>query len=165
MALRPGRTAQVPIPAAATSGTYLRSPVREVLRSPDPRLKLAARTAHPCDADVVRLSTALVATGFDYDARVRARQATVLSRVLPNVRDIRRAGSAALDLSWCACGRYDAYFERGVKPWDYGAGGLIASRAGLELRRLDADGEDPAGVLAAPAALVDDLLALILGRT
>ena len=116
-------------------------------------------------SDRDELSTALVATGFDYDARVRARQATVLSRVLPNVRDIRRAGSAALDLSWCACGRYDAYFERGVKPWDYGAGGLIASRAGLELRRLDADGEDPAGVLAAPAALVDDLLALILGRT
>jgi myo-inositol-1(or 4)-monophosphatase len=116
-------------------------------------------------SDRDQLATALVATGFGYDARVRARQATVLSRVLPNVRDIRRAGSAALDLSWCACGRYDAYYERGVKPWDHAAGDLIASRAGLELRTLDADGDDPAGVLAAPAALVDDLLALVLGRS
>ena len=111
------------------------------------------------------LATALVATGFDYDARVRARQAAVLSRVLPNVRDIRRAGSAALDLSWCACGRYDAYFERGVKQWDYGAGGLIASRAGLEVRKLAAAGDDPAGMLVAPAAFVDELLALVLGRS
>ncbi len=111
------------------------------------------------------LATALVATGFDYDARVRARQAGVLSRVLPNVRDIRRAGSAALDLSWCACGRYDAYFERGVKPWDYGAGSLIASRAGLEVRKLAAAGDDPAGMLVAPAAFVDELLALVVGRS
>ncbi len=111
------------------------------------------------------LATALVATGFAYDAGVRARQAEVLRRVLPNVRDIRRAGSAALDLSWCACGRYDAYFERGVKQWDYGAGGLIAQRAGLELRVLDRDGDDPAGLLAAPPALVDELLALVVGRS
>jgi myo-inositol-1(or 4)-monophosphatase len=116
-------------------------------------------------SDRDQLATALVATGFGYDAGVRARQATVLSRVLPNVRDIRRAGSAALDLSWCACGRYDAYFERGVKPWDHAAGGLIASRAGLELRRLATDGDDPAGVLAAPAALVDELLALVIGHS
>lgn len=112
-----------------------------------------------------QLATALVATGFGYDARVRARQAAVLSRVLPRVRDIRRAGSAALDLSWCACGRYDAYYERGINPWDYGAGGLIAARAGLELRKLEAVGEDPEGILAAPAALVDELLALVVGRS
>ena len=64
------------------------------------------------------LATALVATGFAYDAAVRARQAEVLTRVLPRVRDIRRAGAAALDLAWVACGRYDAYWERGVKAWD-----------------------------------------------
>ncbi len=111
------------------------------------------------------LATALVATGFAYDARVRARQATVLRRVLPNVRDIRRTGSAALDLSWCACGRYDAYYERGLKPWDHAAGGLIAARAGLELRTLDEVGEDPQGIVAAPATLVDELLALVAGRS
>jgi myo-inositol-1(or 4)-monophosphatase len=108
------------------------------------------------------LATALVATGFAYDARVRERQAEVLRRILPRVRDIRRAGSAAIDLCWCACGRYDAYYERGVKPWDYGAGGLVAQRAGLELRYLEENAEEPAGLLAAPPALVDELLALVV---
>src|SRR5205807_406487 len=82
------------------------------------------------------LETAMVATGFAYDSELRARQAEVVARVLPRVRDIRRVGAAALDLAWCACGRYDAYYERGLKPWDLAAGGLIASRAGLELRKL-----------------------------
>ena len=72
--------------------------------------------------------------------QVRARQAEVLTRVLPRVRDIRRAGAAALDLAWCACGRYDAYWERGVKPWDVAAGGLIAARAGLELALVPGPG-------------------------
>src|SRR6201995_2552811 len=67
------------------------------------------------------LATALVSTGFAYDAAVRAKQALVMERVLPRVRDIRRAGSAALDLAWLACGRYDAYYERGVNLWDYAA--------------------------------------------
>ena len=69
----------------------------------------------------------------------------MLARVLPRVRDIRRAGAAALDLAWCACGRYDAYYERGVKPWDVAAGGLIAERAGLALRSLEARDDEPAG--------------------
>jgi myo-inositol-1(or 4)-monophosphatase len=109
------------------------------------------------------LATALVATGFGYDADVRGRQATVLSRVLPRVRDIRRAGAAALDLAWTACGRYDAFFERGVKPWDVAAGGLIAVRAGLSLRELEADDNVPGGVLVAPVTLLDELLGLVLG--
>ena len=109
------------------------------------------------------LATALVATGFGYDARVRAGQASVLASVLPRVRDIRRAGAAAIDLSWCACGRYDAYYERGLKRWDYAAGGLIAARAGLAVHRLEAVGELPDGLLAAPAALADELLALVSG--
>ena len=108
------------------------------------------------------LATALVATGFGYDARVRARQAEVLRSVLPRVRDVRRGGAAAIDLAWCACGRYDAYYERGVKRWDYAAGALIAARAGLAVRRLEADGEDPEGLLVAPPGLVDELLALVL---
>jgi myo-inositol-1(or 4)-monophosphatase len=109
------------------------------------------------------LSTALIATGFGYDAAVRSRQAAVLTRVLPRVRDIRRAGAAALDLAWCACGRYDGYYERGVKPWDHAAGGLIASRAGLTLKVLPATAEDSEGLMAAPPAVADKLLALVLG--
>jgi myo-inositol-1(or 4)-monophosphatase len=109
------------------------------------------------------LATAMVATGFSYDAPVRARQAAALTRLLPRVRDIRRVGAAALDLAWCACGRYDAYYERGVRPWDFRAGALIAARAGLEVRELEAAGEDPFGVVVAPAGLVDELVDLVAG--
>jgi myo-inositol-1(or 4)-monophosphatase len=111
------------------------------------------------------LAIALIATGFGYEAEVRARQAEVLTRVLPRVRDIRRAGAAALDLAWCACGRYDGYWERGVKPWDVAAGQLIAARAGLSVVTLPARGPDSAGLLVAPAAVCDELLALVLGET
>ena len=105
----------------------------------------------------------MVATGFNYDSAVRARQADVMLRLLPRVRDIRRVGAAALDLCWCACGRYDAYFERGLNPWDVAAGSLIASRAGLDVRDLVAGDGQPAGTVAAPPALIDELLGLIVG--
>ena len=109
------------------------------------------------------LATAMVATGFSYDADVRVRQAEVVTRVLPRVRDIRRVGAAALDLAWCACGRFDAYYERGVHRWDFLAGALVAARAGLEVRELEEAGEDPFGILVAPAAVVDELTTLVLG--
>jgi len=76
------------------------------------------------------LATALVGTGFSYDPEDRVRQATVLPAIVPAVRDIRRFGGAALDFCAVACGRLDAYFERGVKPWDSAAGSIIASEAG-----------------------------------
>lgn len=126
-------------------------------RSGDPTLNGVAIVASSRD----QLSTAMVSTGFGYDAEMRARQAAVVARVLPRVRDIRRAGAAALDLAWSACGRYDAYYERGLKAWDLAAGALIASRAGLELRTLEAVGEDPSGVLAAPEGLIEELWALV----
>ena len=107
------------------------------------------------------LELSMIATGFGYDARVRARQAEVLARVLPRVRDIRRVGAAALDLCWCACGRFDAYYERGLNPWDMAAGALIASRAGLEVRELPPVGGDAAGVVVASGELIDELLALV----
>jgi myo-inositol-1(or 4)-monophosphatase len=107
------------------------------------------------------LSTALIATGFSYDAQVRERQAVVIARLLPRVRDIRRLGAAALDLAWTACGRYDAYFERGLKAWDLAAGALIAARAAIDVRPLAATPEDPSGVAAAPAALIEPLMALV----
>jgi len=108
------------------------------------------------------LSQALVATGFGYDARVRAEQAIVAARALPAVRDIRRAGSAALDLAWTAAGRLDAYYERGVKAWDIAAGTLICERAGLVVTHLAAGGEAvPAGICVAPSQLAGELLALV----
>jgi myo-inositol-1(or 4)-monophosphatase len=109
------------------------------------------------------LSLAMVATGFAYDAATRGRQAEVLLRVLPRVRDIRRVGSAALDLCWTACGRFDAYYERGLKPWDVAAGRLVAERAGLTVRTLHAADDDPPGVIAAPAGLIDALQELVEG--
>jgi myo-inositol-1(or 4)-monophosphatase len=107
------------------------------------------------------LSDALVATGFAYDADVRRRQAEVLVEVLPRVRDIRRAGSAALDLAWTAMGRHDAYFERTTKPWDVMAGGLICESAGLLFQELPARDGLPAGVIAAPGPLMPALFALV----
>ena len=105
----------------------------------------------------------MVATGLAYDADVRAAQASVLARLAPRVRDIRRFGSAALDLAWTAAGRYDAYFERSVKPWDIAAGALICERAGLAVRELPAHENLPWGILVAPPALAEQLLELVAG--
>lgn len=109
------------------------------------------------------LATAMLATGLAYDAEVRAAQAQVLAELAPLVRDIRRFGSAALDLTWTAAGRYDAYFERTVKPWDIAAGALICERAGLAVRELSARERLPSGILVAAPALVDRLLELLDG--
>jgi myo-inositol-1(or 4)-monophosphatase len=108
------------------------------------------------------LARALVSTGFGYESEVRRAQARVVARLLPEVRDIRRAGSAALDLAWLAAGRLDAYYERGVKRWDVAAGVLLCTRAGLVVRQLEPADGMPAGVLAAPEGLVEGLLALAL---
>jgi myo-inositol-1(or 4)-monophosphatase len=103
------------------------------------------------------LATSLVATGFGYDAAVRAQQGELVARLLPHVRDIRRLGSAALDLCWTACGRYDAYFERGVQHWDVAAGALLCECAGLVVRRLEPAPPAEAGVLVAAPGLIDAL--------
>jgi myo-inositol-1(or 4)-monophosphatase len=108
------------------------------------------------------LATAMVATGLAYDASVRAAQARVLARLAPRVRDIRRFGSAALDLTWTAAGRYDAYFERTVKQWDI-AGALICERAGLQVLELPVHEQLPWGILVAPPALAGPLLELVGG--
>lgn len=76
------------------------------------------------------LALALCGTGFGYDAERRRWQGDVLARVLPRVRDIRRLGSAALDLCRVAEGSLDVYYERGLNAWDMAAGWLIASEAG-----------------------------------
>lgn len=99
------------------------------------------------------LAQALVGTGFGYDARRRQHQADVLAGLISRVRDIRRFGSAALDLAAAAEGQLDAFYEKGLQPWDLAAGGLIAHEAGLLVTGLRGK---PAGidmVLAAPPAL------------
>ncbi|HET9060206.1 MAG TPA: inositol monophosphatase family protein [Acidimicrobiales bacterium] len=92
----------------------------------------------PCRVAAGRseLATALVATGFGYGRERRARQASLLPRLLPAVRDIRRFGSAALDLCWVAGGRFDAYYESNLNEWDWAAGRLICQEAGGDVRVL-----------------------------
>ena len=111
------------------------------------------------------LSTALIATGFAYDAERRAKQGQVTARVLPRVRDIRRAGAAALDLCWLAAGRVDGYFERGLNAWDWAAARIIVSEAGGAVADLDEDPGDPEatphGLAAAHPDLLPALLALL----
>lgn len=115
----------------------------------------------PAEAPAGGLGHALVSTGFGYDRQVREEQARIVGRLLPEVRDLRRAGAAALDVCWLAAGRADAYFEYGVKAWDTAAGEVIARAVGLEVERLEPHGALPPGILVAPAALRDELRALV----
>jgi len=108
--------------------------------------------------DAPPLAEALVATGFGYDAAWRAEQAEVVRRLLPAVRDIRRAGSAALDLAWLAAGRLDAYYERGLNAWDWAAGTLLVSEAGGAVEELTGE---PFGLIAGQAVLVAALRPLV----
>lgn len=87
------------------------------------------------------LGQALVGTGFGYAAQRRERQGRLLLDLLPQIRDIRRIGSAALDLCAVAAGRLDAYYETGLNPWDLAAGWLIATEAGAAVGGLDGPGE------------------------
>ncbi|MEI2700843.1 MAG: inositol monophosphatase family protein [Baekduia sp.] len=112
-------------------------------------------------SDVTDLGMALTATGFGYDSGRRELQAAVAARALPRVRDLRRAGAAALDLAWCAAGRLDAYWERGVNPWDVAAGELICREAGRTVVRLDEAPPLPWGVLAAAPGVAGELLSLV----
>ncbi|MGH3712609.1 MAG: inositol monophosphatase family protein [Micromonosporaceae bacterium] len=102
---------------------------------------------------VTELSQALVATGFGYDPARRVHQAGVLTGLLGEIRDIRRLGAAALDLCFAAEGRVDAYYERGLAPWDLAAGGLIAQEAGLLVTGLRGAAAGPEMVVAAPPAV------------
>jgi myo-inositol-1(or 4)-monophosphatase len=103
--------------ATAGGGAFLRSE----WRPGDQRLSCTTGVA---------LADALVGTGFGYAAGRRAVQGQVVAAVLPRVRDIRRAGAAAVDLCSLAAGRLDAFYERGLHEWDFAAGGLIAREAG-----------------------------------
>ncbi len=109
----------------------------------------------------VPLEMALVATGFGYEVRRRVHQAEVLRTVLPRIRDIRRAGVASIDLCSVACGRTDAFYERGLKPWDLAAGGLIATEAGARVGGLGGRPADEDLVIAAAPQLFEQLEPLL----
>jgi myo-inositol-1(or 4)-monophosphatase len=120
----------------------------------------ARLNGRPCQVATGRstLSTALVATGFGYRAERRAWQARVAAAVVPAVRDIRRFGSAALDLCWTAGGRYDCYYEWGLNPWDLAAGALICEEAGARVEILPGR-----LIVAAVPELFDALVELLSG--
>jgi myo-inositol-1(or 4)-monophosphatase len=111
----------------------------------------------------VALSDALVATGFGYPSGQRAEQGRVVAALLPRVRDIRRAGAAAVDLCSVAAGRVDAYYEQGTHYWDIAAGGLIAREAGATTGGLRGDEAGEAMTLAADPALFAELRDLLGG--
>ena len=106
-------------------------------------------------------ATALVATGFSYQAADRETEGRVIAYLLPRIRDIRRAGSAALDLSWVAGGRVDAYLEAGTHIWDRAAGGLVATEVGAWMGGYDGGPPVDGGVLVARPALAAELRALL----
>ena len=125
-------------------------------RSPGPTRPPAVQAIHVRTG--ATLERALVATGFGYEADRRRVQAEAAAHVIPRVRDLRRAGAAALDLAWLAAGRLDGYWERGLKPWDWAAGRLLVTEAGGAVAELDGD---PYGLVAASPELLPELVALV----
>ena len=107
------------------------------------------------------LATALVATGFQATAAHRARQGQVLAGVLPHVRDVRRGGSAAIDLASVGAGLVDAFFELGLAPWDVAGGSAIAEAAGARIASIDVPNARGPLVVAAAPRIMDGLLDLL----
>jgi myo-inositol-1(or 4)-monophosphatase len=113
-------------------------------------------------AEAVPLELALINTGFAYDARVRGVQGEVVTRLLPLVRDIRRFGTASLDLCMVAAGRTNAYFERTLSPWDHAAGAIIAREAGAVVKGFGDAAPSRDFILAAEPALAARLEPLLI---
>ncbi|MGN8553867.1 UNVERIFIED_CONTAM: inositol monophosphatase [Microbacterium sp. SLM126] len=105
----------------------------------------------------------LLATGFGYDPATHAGDLARVARVMPMARDLRRGGSAALDLAYVAAGRLDGYFERGLAPWDHAAGALLVTEAGGEYTFIAGDDENPRPlVVASSPSIFERLLQLSL---
>lgn len=115
----------------------------------------------PPVADNVPLQQALFATGFGYKTERRKNQARVLAEVLPQIRDIRRKGSAAVDICMAATGMVNGYYERGANPWDYAAAAVVARETGLIVSGLFGKPESPDMVVAAPPALHAEITKLL----
>jgi myo-inositol-1(or 4)-monophosphatase len=114
--------------------------------------------AHPSERTT--LAEAILATGFGYDPDMRVREARTLTRLIGRVADIRRSGSAAVDLCAVACGEVDAYYELHLAPWDTAAGAAVVEAAGAAFRQVDQpDGERL--TVASPIGLLEPLLGLL----
>ncbi|HEY2557637.1 MAG TPA: inositol monophosphatase family protein [Diaminobutyricibacter sp.] len=109
----------------------------------------------------VELPLALIGTGFSYSAELRVKQAGVVRGLIDQVRDIRRIGSAALDLCSLAAGRLDGYYERMLNPWDHAAGALIAREAGAKVGGLGSALESKELLIAAEPGLFERLAAAL----
>jgi myo-inositol-1(or 4)-monophosphatase len=109
------------------------------------------------------LSRSLIGTGFAYTADAREAQARTLVEILPSVRDVRRGGSAAIDLAWVASGRLDGFYELGIHRWDRAAGELLVREAGGVVTHLEPVGDSGDGVLAAGPSLHAALSSLVSG--
>lgn len=134
--------------AVAGGGAFLATPA-----APEPvRLTGSAATS---------LEQALVATGFGYRVEQRRAQGAAVAALLPLVRDIRRHGSAALELCAAAAGRVDAYYEADLHPWDHAAGALVATEAGLVVAGLPGRPVGEPMVVAAAPGIAPDLLRLL----
>ncbi len=111
------------------------------------------------------VSQALVCTGFSYSAEQRTIQAKRVSQFIHKIRDIRRAGAAAIDLCFVACGRIDAYFEENLHQWDIAAGILIAHEAGCRSGDFSGQPARPAEILTSAPAIFDQLSQLIMAAS
>ncbi len=121
----------------------------------------ASLNGHPIrTSDATELATSLIGTGFAYSAELRAEQGARLPAVLEAVRDIRRAGSAALDLAWVACGRLDGFFETDIRHWDYAGGRLLVQEAGGRFHLAPGPHDGIPQVVAAAPGIHAALLAL-----
>lgn len=119
----------------------------------NPEVGVAGEPVRLAATDTPDLERALLATGFSYDRSARDEQGRVAHRVLERVRDLRRMGSAALDLCSVAAGRVDGYYESGLHAWDLAAGWLVATEAGAVVTSMDGGSAGGGSVLAAGPSL------------
>lgn len=123
-----------------------------------------ARGEHRLQVSVAdQLSLALVCTGFGYTAHRRAEQGRVVAELLSGVRDLRRGGSAAIDLAFVACGRLDAFFEQGLNAWDHAAGALLVREAGGVVSGLGGQAESERMLIASGSGLHDQIGRMLEG--
>jgi myo-inositol-1(or 4)-monophosphatase len=124
--------------------------------------EVATRDGVPLQVtSATELADALLGTGFSYNAETRGWQARKVAQVLPRARDIRRSGSAAIDLCLLAAGQIDGYYETGLNAWDYAAGGVIATAAGARVLAFFPKAGPAPLIVAANPVLVGKLLDLL----
>jgi len=153
-----------PLTSPAVAGAVAVPALGEVFsaaRGHGARLHTNDRVVTLTSAPTSDLGHALVTTGFSYDADHRSRQGARIAGILGHVRDIRRSGSAAIDLCHVACGRVDAYVEDALNAWDVAAGVLICREAGARVTHAHLDRSRPLAVLATRPGLDAPLMDLL----